>query len=153
MQLGELGWRHAVAATVRPALVVVLPPGGDGRPGLHQRLEPLLVEALVPELAIEALDVAVLHGPPRLDQDVADAMVTVPRFHVQQEVDNFWSTEKRNERWQCAQAAIHGRVQDRSHQAVGLGGWPRGRAKAGNSLSDVEQLVAQAQAGGLGAFA
>src|SRR5450830_564122 len=79
--------------------------------------------------------------------------LTVPRFHVQQEVDNFWSTEKRNERWQCAQAAIHGRVQDRSHQAVGLGGWPRGRAKAGNSLSDVEQLVAQAQAGGLGAFA
>src|SRR5450830_835928 len=74
MQLGELGWRHAVAATVRPDLVVVLPPGGDGRPGLHQRLEPLLVEALVPELAIEALDVAVLHGPPRLDQDVADTM-------------------------------------------------------------------------------
>jgi hypothetical protein len=54
-------------------LVVVLAPGGDGLPGLHQCLEPLLVEALVPELSIEALDVAVLHGSPRLDQDVADA--------------------------------------------------------------------------------
>ncbi len=53
-----------------------------------------------------------------------EAYVTVPRFHVQQEVDNFWSTEERNERWQCAQAAIHRRVQDRSSQAVRFGGWP-----------------------------
>ncbi|MEG0044433.1 MAG: GAF domain-containing protein [Comamonas sp.] len=50
--------------------------------------------------------------------------MTVPRFHVQQEVDNFWGMEARNERWQCAQAAIHGRVQDRSNQAVRFGGWP-----------------------------
>jgi hypothetical protein len=39
-----------------------------------QRLEPLLVQALVPELPIEALDVALLHGPARLDQDVPYAM-------------------------------------------------------------------------------
>jgi hypothetical protein len=28
--------------------------------------------------------------------------VTLPRFHVQQEVGNFWSTENRNERWKFA---------------------------------------------------
>jgi hypothetical protein len=36
---------------------------GDCRPRLVQRLEPLLVQALVPELSVEALDVAVLHWP------------------------------------------------------------------------------------------
>lgn len=40
--------------------------------------------------------------------EVDTMALTLPRFHVQQEVDNFWSTEKRNERWKCAQAAIHG---------------------------------------------
>lgn len=74
MQCGELGRRHSLATAVGPDLVVVLAPECDGRPGLLQRLEPLLVEALVPEFAIEAFDVAVLHRPPWLDQDVADTM-------------------------------------------------------------------------------
>lgn len=42
-------------------------------PGLVQGLEPALVQMLVTELAIEVLDVAVLHGTPWLDQDVANA--------------------------------------------------------------------------------
>ncbi len=46
----------------------------------------------------------------------------VPRLHVQQELVNLWSTEKRHERWQFAQAAIHGRVQDRGDQAIRFGG-------------------------------
>ena len=74
MQLGELRRRHSLATAVRPDLVVVLAPEPDGRAGLLQRLEPLFVQALVPELAVEALDVAVLHGPSRLDQDVTDAV-------------------------------------------------------------------------------
>lgn len=39
-----------------------------------QRLEPLLVKAFVAKLAVEALDVAVLHGPAWLDQDLLDAV-------------------------------------------------------------------------------
>ena len=67
MQRGELGGRHSAATAVRPDLVVVLPPGSDGGPCLRQRLEPMLVQAFVPELAVEALDVAILHRPARLD--------------------------------------------------------------------------------------
>ena len=78
MQLGESGWRHAPQAAVRPDLVVVLAPGDSGRSGLAQRLEPLLIQALVPELAVEALDIAVLHGPAWLDQDVPHAVAVRP---------------------------------------------------------------------------
>ena len=59
---------------MRSDLVVVRSPDRHGHPGLMQGLEPALVQVLVPELAVEALDVAVLHGAPRLDQDVANAM-------------------------------------------------------------------------------
>ena len=78
MQLGELRRRHSLAAAVRPDLVVVLTPVRDARSGLLQCLEPLLVQALVPELAVEALDVAVLHRPARLDQDVSDTVGAGP---------------------------------------------------------------------------
>ena len=40
---------------------------------LEQRLEPVIDQALVPELALK-LDVAVLHQSPGLDQAVAHAM-------------------------------------------------------------------------------
>jgi hypothetical protein len=53
------------------------------RGGLTQCLEPVLVQALVQEPAVEALDVAVLHGPPRLDQDVTDAVALARKFHEQ----------------------------------------------------------------------
>ena len=36
--------------------------------------EPALVQVFVAELAVEALDVSVLHGPAKLDPDVANAM-------------------------------------------------------------------------------
>ena len=54
MQRGELGGRHSAATAVRPDLVVVLPPCGDGGPGLRQRLEPMFIQAFIPELAVEA---------------------------------------------------------------------------------------------------
>ena len=63
---------------VRPDLVVVLTTQRDARSGLLQRLEPFLVQALVPELSVEALDVAVLHRPAWLDQDVPDAVAVRP---------------------------------------------------------------------------
>ena len=78
MQCGVLGWRHAPAAAVRPDLVVILAPGGDSRPRLGQGFEPVLVQALIAELSVEALDVAVLHGFPGLDQQMLDAVCLRP---------------------------------------------------------------------------
>ena len=45
---------------MRPLRVVFDPPGFDDPPDLRHRDEPVLVQALVPEPAIEALDVGVL---------------------------------------------------------------------------------------------
>ena len=66
VKLGKMRRCETAHAAVRPDLVVVLPPDGDGRSGLVQRLEPVVVQAFVAELAVEAFDVAVLHGPARL---------------------------------------------------------------------------------------
>lgn len=52
------GWDTPDAA-VGPDLVVVQPPDRRRTLGLAQGLKPLLVQALVPELAVETLDVAV----------------------------------------------------------------------------------------------
>ena len=60
---------------MRPNLVVVASPVGDGLAGLLQSLEPVLVEALVAELAVEALDAAVLHELARLDQQMSHVML------------------------------------------------------------------------------
>jgi len=73
MLLGETCRRYPTHTAVRPDLVVVLAPTGRRTSGFAERLEPLFVEVLIAELAVEALDVAVLHRPPGLDQDVADA--------------------------------------------------------------------------------
>jgi len=78
MLLGEPGRRYAPDAAVRPDLVVIGAPGANRWTCLLQRLEPVIVQALVPELAVEALDVAVLHRPPRLDQDVAHTVALRP---------------------------------------------------------------------------
>jgi hypothetical protein len=57
-------------------LVVIDPPGFDGLSCVVQGEEPVLVQALLAELAMEALDVAVLHGPVWLDE-VQDDLVLV----------------------------------------------------------------------------
>ena len=72
--LGIPGWRYAANAAVRPNLVVVPTPCGNLGACLAHALEPVLIEALVAELAVEALDVAVLHGPSWLDQEMPHAM-------------------------------------------------------------------------------
>ena len=76
--LGIPGWRYAANAAVRPNLVVVPTPCGNLGACLAHALEPVLIEALVAELAVEALDVAVLHGPAWLDQDVPDVVFLRP---------------------------------------------------------------------------
>ena len=50
----------------------------SGGTSLGQGFKPVLVQALVPELAVEALDVAVLHRSARLDEYVSDTMSLRP---------------------------------------------------------------------------
>ena len=78
MQSGELGGRHPSATAVRANLVVVLPPAAIVARVLGQGLEPMVIQAFVPELAVKALDVAVLHWSARFDQDMANAMGLCP---------------------------------------------------------------------------
>ena len=78
MLMRELSRWYPAQAAVRPDFVVVCAPLSDVFSGLWQGLKPLLVQALVTKLAIEALDVAVLHGPSWLNQDVAHAMRRCP---------------------------------------------------------------------------
>jgi len=52
--------RQPAQFRVRPLLVVVPPPGPQHGAGVGQRAEQLLVELLVPDAAVEALDEAVL---------------------------------------------------------------------------------------------
>ena len=56
MQLGETCWRDAPDAAVWSDFVVVATPLGDGDPRLVQALEPVLIEALIAELAVKAFD-------------------------------------------------------------------------------------------------
>lgn len=75
---GELSRRYPSNRSVRSHLVVVLTPDGDDLASLGQGFEPVLVEAFVPELAVEALDVGVLGGFARLNQDVLNASCLHP---------------------------------------------------------------------------
>jgi hypothetical protein len=72
--LGELCGRNPLKTAVGPDFVVVLAPFSNAISGLLQALKPLLIQAFISELSIEALDVVVLHGPARLNQDVATAL-------------------------------------------------------------------------------
>ena len=66
------------AGGMRPHLVVVGSPGRDLDACLLQVLEPVLVQALVAKLAVEALHVGVLRGLARLVEDVAHALGLCP---------------------------------------------------------------------------
>ena len=63
---------------MRPDFVVVFAPFSNAIPGLWQALKPLLIQAFVSELTIEALDVTVLHGPARLNKNMANAVQSGP---------------------------------------------------------------------------
>ncbi len=78
MLLSEACRWYPSDAAVRAHLVVIPAPLGDLGACLVQGREPVLVQTLVAEPPVEALDVAVLHGPPWLDQDVPDAVALGP---------------------------------------------------------------------------
>jgi len=58
--------------------IVVLPPSLDDRSGMGQRMEPVLVQAFIPELTVEALDIGVLCGFAWLNQFQLYTMLISP---------------------------------------------------------------------------
>ena len=60
MQSGEGCMRHSPATHVRPDLVVVSSPCGDGLAGLLQRFELVFIQTFIAKGAFKALDVRVL---------------------------------------------------------------------------------------------
>ncbi len=64
---GDLGGGLPAQLRVRPDRIVIVPPVGQHEPGMGQRSEQRLVEAFVPQAAVEALDEAVLHWLARCD--------------------------------------------------------------------------------------
>ena len=63
------------------------------------------------EVALHALPQRVDRGQVQVIVVVVREDLTLPRFHVQQEVGNFKGTEKRDERRQAAQEAVHRGIQ------------------------------------------
>ena len=61
-----------------PHAVVVEPPGFDCLAGLREAHQPVLIEALVSKLAIEALDEAVLYRLAWTDESELDAVAIGP---------------------------------------------------------------------------
>ncbi len=76
--LFELRWRQVLQAALRPGLVVVLAPGLDDDLGFAARAEPFDGQALVAELAVEALVGAVLPGLARVVEHGRDALTGDP---------------------------------------------------------------------------
>lgn len=73
------GGRGLVAmGAVRPLLVVELPPAFDQDLGLGTAAEPLPVQQLVPQLAVEAFDEPVLPGAARRDEGRTNRRVSQP---------------------------------------------------------------------------
>ena len=63
---------------MRPVLVVVSAPSGNQDTSLGQARKPMVVQALIPEPAVEALDERILRRFARLDQLELHAMLAGP---------------------------------------------------------------------------
>jgi hypothetical protein len=63
---------------MRPLGVVLLLPGVDNRSCLRQAPEPVQIQTLIPKLAVEALDMAILCRFPWLDEVECDAIGVGP---------------------------------------------------------------------------
>ena len=75
---GELGGGLIAERAVRPALVVVGAPCPDDLAGFGKRSEPVLVQALVAELVVEALHVCILRRLAGLYQPQRHAVAVGP---------------------------------------------------------------------------
>ena len=65
---GELVWGQVLERAVRPDVVGVSAPVLDLAPGILEVREPMLVEALVSERAVESLDEGIVDWLARMDE-------------------------------------------------------------------------------------
>ena len=75
----ELGWCEPVKARVRSVGVVVDPPFFDDLTRVLESIKQMLVEALIPQTAVEAFDKAILHRFTRRDVVPFDATLLLPK--------------------------------------------------------------------------
>src|SRR5262249_40754132 len=73
-----MGWRQIARAAVRPDGIIVEPPFGQDRSGMGERAEERLVQQLVMQTAIEALDKCLLLRFARRDVVPFDTTVLRP---------------------------------------------------------------------------
>src|SRR5215471_18194483 len=73
-----LGGRTPTQRAVRPLRVVAFPPLLDEFAGVCQAAKPADSEALVAKVAVEALQMAVLHGLARIDEIQFDVVLVRP---------------------------------------------------------------------------
>jgi hypothetical protein len=76
--LGDFSWRLAARHRVWAVLVVIGSPLLDHNPSMTQGMVPVLVQAFVPELPVEALDECILCGLAGLDRFQLYARLVLP---------------------------------------------------------------------------
>ncbi len=81
-EAGEFVRGPSTERGMRPDGVVVLAPGREDQACLIQALEPVQIQTLVPDTAVETLDVSVLDGLPRPDEGVRDATPMGPEIQA-----------------------------------------------------------------------
>ena len=79
--LRSLGGRRAAQGAAWPLMVVVVAPVVHDAPDVSEPPEPVLVQAAVPELAVEALHESVLGGLAGLDEVQGRAGPLAPKAH------------------------------------------------------------------------
>ena len=67
-----------VQCAMRPMLVVISAPSGDQDTSLWQARKPVVIQELIPEAAVEALDKGILRGFAGLDQLELNTMLASP---------------------------------------------------------------------------
>src|ERR1035437_6656758 len=79
----KLHRRQVTQRRMRPDMIVVPLPVADLAPRVSQIQEPVLVQTLIPELAVEAFDVAILHRPARRDEvQLYSVLIRPPVQHL-----------------------------------------------------------------------
>ena len=79
MVCDELHGRHIPNGAVRPLLIICSTPGFNHYLGLLQGQKPVLVQALIPKLAVEAINTCILDRLSRWDAMQRDPMLIGPR--------------------------------------------------------------------------
>lgn len=122
-----------------PLGVVLDAPALDDLSGLVHRDEPMLVQALVPELAVERFDVGVLHGLARANEGEHDVICVGPGIqHLAFELRAMINSDRLGQPADIGQAFEHRDDTRAGNRGVDL----QGQAFAGAVIDDRETAQA-----------